>query len=326
MFTQVRDRASERKRRLFALACCRRRRETCDPEPDEPYPLNDPAPLVFQLAEWWIDRQADCLHSSGILPFIRACTAPRARTADLEHLCEDLISDALHSPEEYPGTAPWEVVPLVRFWSIYRGPEQLWSDAARQQLRELEKRAGGARSRRSDFPLFCRLARSRATLVPLNQVDFCCDQCGWLGPKRSWVDLHRALAGDVPYWLGLPPATGYDDDWTAYLEGEIPSREEVLDRDPDRVFEEAQWRQDRADILRDLFGNPGHPVALDPEWITSTVQALAQRIYNDGAFDRMPILADALQDAGCDNDAILDHCRGPGPHVRGCWVCDLVLE
>jgi hypothetical protein len=53
--------------------------------------------------------------------------------------------------------------------------------------------------------------------------------------------------------------------------------------------------------------------------------ALATQIYEGWDFSAMPILADALQDAGCDDANILDHCRGPGPHVRGCWVIDLVL-
>ena len=64
---------------------------------------------------------------------------------------------------------------------------------------------------------------------------------------------------------------------------------------------------------------------LDPAWLSTTVIALAQGIYDEHAFDRLPILADALQDAGCDHADILDHCRGSGPHVRGCWVVDLVL-
>jgi hypothetical protein len=80
-----------------------------------------------------------------------------------------------------------------------------------------------------------------------------------------------------------------------------------------------------AGLVRDLFGNPFRPVSLDPSWRTSNVVALAGGIYADRAFDRLPILADALQDAGCDNSDILNHCRGPGPHVRGCWVVDLVL-
>jgi hypothetical protein len=82
----------------------------------------------------------------------------------------------------------------------------------------------------------------------------------------------------------------------------------------------------QADLVRDIFGNPFRPVTLDPAWRTSNVTALAQAIYDDRAFDRLPILADALEDAGCDNADILNHCRQPGEHVRGCWVVDLVLK
>jgi len=79
-------------------------------------------------------------------------------------------------------------------------------------------------------------------------------------------------------------------------------------------------------IVRDIFGNPFRPVTPEPSWLTSTVLALANGIYEEKAFDRMPILADALQDAGCNNPDILDHCREPnGVHTRGCWVVDLVL-
>ncbi len=76
-------------------------------------------------------------------------------------------------------------------------------------------------------------------------------------------------------------------------------------------------------ILRDLV--PFRPVSFDAEWRTSTATAIAQQMYESRDFGAMPILADALQDAGCDNDDILNHCRGDGPHVRGCWVVDLVL-
>jgi hypothetical protein len=66
-------------------------------------------------------------------------------------------------------------------------------------------------------------------------------------------------------------------------------------------------------------------VAIDPAWITSTVVSLTQTIYDQRAFDRLPILADALEEAGCDDADLLFHCRSEGPHVRGCWVVDLVL-
>jgi hypothetical protein len=79
-------------------------------------------------------------------------------------------------------------------------------------------------------------------------------------------------------------------------------------------------------LLRDIFGNPFRPVAFDPNWRTTTALALARGIYEERAFDRLPILADALQDAGCDNDDILTHLRDTTtPHVRGCWALDLVL-
>jgi hypothetical protein len=81
-----------------------------------------------------------------------------------------------------------------------------------------------------------------------------------------------------------------------------------------------------ADIARDIFGNPFRPVTFDPSWRTSTAVAIARQMYESRDFGAMPILADALQDAGCENAAILDHCRSDKPHVRGCWVADLVLE
>lgn len=79
-------------------------------------------------------------------------------------------------------------------------------------------------------------------------------------------------------------------------------------------------------LFRCVFGSlMFRPVLVAPIWRTSTVLALAHDIYADRTFDRMPILADALQDAGCDNADILNHCRSGGPHVRGCWVVDLLL-
>src|SRR5580700_456177 len=81
----------------------------------------------------------------------------------------------------------------------------------------------------------------------------------------------------------------------------------------------------QANFVRDIVGNPFHPVTLDPSWLTSTVLALAQQMYDSRDFSPMPILADALQDAGCDNEEILIHCRQPVEHVRGCFVVDLLL-
>jgi hypothetical protein len=83
----------------------------------------------------------------------------------------------------------------------------------------------------------------------------------------------------------------------------------------------------QANLLRDIFGPlPFRPVTFDPSLLTSSVLALAAGIYSDKAFDPMPILADALQDAGCDNEEILNHCRGESIHVRGCFVVDALLK
>jgi len=82
----------------------------------------------------------------------------------------------------------------------------------------------------------------------------------------------------------------------------------------------------RADLFRDIFNM--WPPALNPAWFTwqgGTVPKVAQGIHDERAFDRFSILADALEEAGCDNAEILSHLRGPGPHCRGCWCLDLLL-
>jgi hypothetical protein len=81
-------------------------------------------------------------------------------------------------------------------------------------------------------------------------------------------------------------------------------------------------------LLRDVVGNPFRPAVRVPGWLSwngGVVANLAQAIYEERAFDRLPILGDALEDAGCGDEAILTHCRSGGEHVRGCWVVDLLL-
>jgi hypothetical protein len=96
------------------------------------------------------------------------------------------------------------------------------------------------------------------------------------------------------------------------------------------LIQQAEWRRGEqralASVFRDVLGSVFRPVVFDPDWRTSTAVALARQMYESREFSAMPILADALQDAGCEDEAILTHCRDAGqPHVRGCWVVDLVL-
>ncbi len=78
----------------------------------------------------------------------------------------------------------------------------------------------------------------------------------------------------------------------------------------------------KANLFRDIIQLWN--VQIEPEWLTSTVTAIAEGIYEEDAHDRMPILADALQDTGCENTLILNHCRAAKPHAKGCWVIDLL--
>ena len=103
-----------------------------------------------------------------------------------------------------------------------------------------------------------------------------------------------------------------------------------------RSSDKRRWPADQrwqAALVRDLFGNIFHPVNLAPAWRTPTAISLARaasekRNLPSGELDpdRLAVLADALEDAGCTNLDLLGHLRGPGPHVRGCWPVDLLLE
>lgn len=124
-------------------------------------------------------------------------------------------------------------------------------------------------------------------------------------PLMSGVGYNVAVP--IGYWGGAPAF-------------EPPSRIiRTAATDPAREGES------QAVLLRDILGNPFRPVAVEPAWRTEAVVALARGIYDDRAFDRLPVLADALDDAGCTNADLLTHCRSPGPHVRGCWAIDLLL-
>jgi hypothetical protein len=136
------------------------------------------------------------------------------------------------------------------------------------------------------------------------------------GGDSPQCDAAWAAAGIAGRYGGMQPAAAVAATWPRH----------APDSDYRAWFLAGQRRL--ADLVRELFGSPFRPPALDPAWLTfdgGLVPVLARKIYDERAFDLLPVLGDALEDAGCDRADVLGHCRGPGPHVRGCWVIDRIL-
>jgi hypothetical protein len=139
---------------------------------------------------------------------------------------------------------------------------------------------------------------------------------------RYRTDFGGSAADEEAAWAAT---VGMSQSATAAtLNKEQTAGRDLTSMESDEVFNAE--RLTRLQLRQDVLGPfPFRPVIADPSWLTSTVVQIAGGIYQERAFDRLPYLADALQDAGCENADVLDHCRRPGPHVRGCWVVDLVL-
>ncbi len=153
---------------------------------------------------------------------------------------------------------------------------------------------------------------------------------------ESHVPFYPHAEGAVKIAAAVPDRASWRASADSYIRAAHTAEEAVVGRntEPDspdvrlRLYHSrGVERETQLRILRDIVGNPFRPVAFDPAWRTSTAVALARQMYESREFSAMPILADALQDAGCEDEAILMHCRDANqPHVRGCWVCDLVLS
>jgi hypothetical protein len=182
---------------------------------------------------------------------------------------------------------------------------------------------------------------------------FDASQAARLVVERQHVDIAQKLAESAAF----NAAKSYDTDWVLTVAGNA-SFAEASHPYPGNPEKMPQVWVEQSMLLRDIVGNPFRTVTLNPTirktstnkilcwlrsrttssirtdsprptrpaWFTSTVVALANGIYQEKAFDRLPILADALQDSGCDSEDILNHCRQPGEHVKGCWVIDHLLE
>jgi hypothetical protein len=123
--------------------------------------------------------------------------------------------------------------------------------------------------------------------------------------------------------LSTTCAVGCNAEAAAYATGGDDSAARTAEQ-----FARAAEGSAQADLLRHFVGNPFQASCLDPNWLAwngNTITELARAIHEELRFDDLPILADALEEAGCTDTAILNHCREPGPHMRGCWVLDLLL-
>lgn len=150
-------------------------------------------------------------------------------------------------------------------------------------------------------------------------------------PLYGQVILDFLRFKHLPGWEGDSPQVERHD----YLSDETKrSRKAMRSQGMDVITEEQAvevqaeydaFMKNHTGFLSDIFGNPFRPVVAEPTRLPPKVVALAQAIYDERAFDRLPVLADGLEEAGCTDADILAHCRGPGPHVRGCWVVDLLL-
>jgi hypothetical protein len=164
-------------------------------------------------------------------------------------------------------------------------------------------------------------------------IDIAEDYADGIGTREQLEAGQRGVVGKLELYPGEPV---YDASFWAcsvdingdvgcslFYAANVSTRPFSEDDEAARVREAEVGQQTR--LLRCIFGNPFRPVTFAPAWRTETALALATGIYEDRAFDRLPILADALEEAGCDVADVLTHCRGPGPHARGCWVVDGVL-
>jgi hypothetical protein len=161
---------------------------------------------------------------------------------------------------------------------------------------------------------------------------------GIIDRRRLWNARTRFPGVDRLLWMAFASTA-----MQAAQDGSLECATEVANNDPlyhsldasqderRKWWEDGFWRERdaQAELLRDLFGPTiARHIDVPASWLgwnDGCIVRIGQAIYDERAFDRMPILADALEDAGCDNADILNHCREPGEHVRGCWVVDLLL-
>jgi hypothetical protein len=313
----------------------------------------DPAPLLRFAADRLTDRRqllfmAGCCRRVWDLltdPRFRRVVGAAEDVADVEATEEALTAAAEELPPpggRVPGPPPLEL-PISVNWLTGRGPPVHIGpigDGGGHQ--------GGVVNFR-DLPVWCQQAyHAVAAIAPrrfLMAAEACENAAARFAEERV-ADSHplheeiRRLRDEVRQLRDR--AEDYRRRGISGSHEEAAAAARAIERETDKQVRKLSneiWsaggeeRMDRAraeraaqtELVRCLIENPFRPAEVDPAWLTSTVVALAGGIYAERAFDRLPILADALQDAGCDSDTVLSHCRDGGAHARGCWVVDRIL-
>jgi hypothetical protein len=150
-------------------------------------------------------------------------------------------------------------------------------------------------------------------------------------PPRELRAARRAVPRRSPEWFVRAVAergAGYAAAEVAAAVPQVAAGQGAVAGTPLWTFRRTAEQRALCVLLREVVGNPFRSPRCEPAWLEwngGCVLGLAQSIYEERAFERVPVLGDALEEAGCGDEAMLAHCRAPGGHVRGCWIVDLLL-
>lgn len=232
--------------------------------------------------------------------------------------------------------------PMLEFVARHLGPRKLRLFAVACCRRVLHltssprapRAVEAAEAQAEGGPTPPRRRRRRAPLPVALYACYCCGRRDARAAAETASFLAARAIGQATYF-GM---------WGAH--DEPPALRDLIDQDAreaEEAFEIWRDRQEheaadaaqrlerkaQADLLREIAGDPFRAPRLDPTWLSANdacVRRLAATIYDDQRFSDLPLLADALLDAGCDEELLIAHCRSSIVHVRGCWALDLLLE
>jgi hypothetical protein len=209
-----------------------------------------------------------------------------------------------------------------RYWHLFELAEAKWLVNEAERLAEVPGDEAGLRLRASDAYRIVRdlsIPWLQRTLTEVaRHCVFCANPAEW-GQVNAALHALVNIGAHTMAEIRNPQLRGVGLDQLSAAQHLLLASEI---RDPQ--LREVEW-QAMGCLLKEMVGNPFQKADFAPHWRTDDVRLLSEQMFESRDFGAMPILADALQDAGCDSDDILSHCRGSGPHVRGCWVVDLIL-